>query len=135
MNKDKLDILRKFCSDEIDVSSFLTILEEWNRSGFWQDLSKAEYKLLSNYFHVYADMYGGTELGKFSSWEKLKQKMKGYPDVDLKTLKRGTAELIASLERIAGIDLTTNVEPPNGSILKPTFSSSGIRCFRVSASA
>ncbi|OGW26081.1 MAG: hypothetical protein A2X59_10865 [Nitrospirae bacterium GWC2_42_7] len=101
MENNILKIMNEFIDGNVEVNSFLNTLEEWNRSGgLWKNLSKREYQLLSNYMRFYADMYYGEVLPKFSFWKKIKRQMNGEPDVDLATLKKGTAELIKALNKI-----------------------------------
>lgn len=99
MKNEYLVTIRDFIEGKIDVSIYLSTLEEWNRSGFWQELSKAEHKLMSDYFRVYVDMYYGETIPKFSFREKIKRKMEGLPEIDLKTLKKGTIDLLDALRK------------------------------------
>jgi hypothetical protein len=94
-----LDMLRKFLCNEIAVEEFRTVFGEWNRTGLWEGLTKAERKLLDSYFWNYFDMYGGESLPKFGWWERFKRNMRGEANVDLPLLKQGTAELLTALER------------------------------------
>jgi hypothetical protein len=94
MKSDHLNILKSFIDGEIDVTSYLKTLEELNRSGIWNELSDSEYKLLSDYYRNYVDMYYGKKLPKLGFFEKLKQRMKGMPDVDFDELKKGTSTLL-----------------------------------------
>ena len=89
-----------FLQGNINVTIFFGKLEEVNRSGLWDNLNKSEYKLLSEYFRIYADMYCGETLPKFSFWERLKRNMQGYPNIDLKTLRKGTEDLLSELEKL-----------------------------------
>ena len=97
MKQKYIETLQAFLDEKIDVSSYLKTLEDWNQSNFWQELSKAEYKLMSEYFRVYIDMYYGETIPKFNFWTRLKRNMKGLPDVDLQELKKGTSILLKKL--------------------------------------
>lgn len=94
-----LDILRKFLANEIDPMEFRDTVEQWNQTGLWDGLSKEEYKLLSNFFYKYFDMYAGESLPQFSWWERFKRDMRGEGNIDLKGLRKGSADLLVALEK------------------------------------
>ncbi len=94
-----LDILRKFVANEIDPIEFRDTVEQWNQTGLWDGLSKKEYKLLSDFFYKYFDMYAGESLPQFNWWERFKRDMRGEGNIDLKGLRKGSADLLTALEK------------------------------------
>ena len=93
------ELLRNFLSNEIGVSEFRATLGEWNSTELWDDLTATEAKLMVNYFSNYFDMYAGDTLPKFSWWERFKRDMRGEGNIDLQSLRKGSADLLRALER------------------------------------
>ena len=91
------NLFAMFLKGKIDVTEYLVKLEELHRKGNLLNLKKYERKLITNYVRLYADRFYGKEMPKFGFWERLKRNMNGYPNVDLKTLKKGTEDLLKAL--------------------------------------
>ncbi|MBS0180551.1 MAG: hypothetical protein JSR20_17485 [Nitrospira sp.] len=94
-----ISLLRKFLGNEISVNEFCGTLGEWNNLGLWEELTKVERKLLSKYFWNYFDMYAAETLPKSNWWERFRRYMRGEGNIDLQTLRKGSAELLTALEQ------------------------------------